>query len=188
MEIWKDIIGYEWKYQISSLWKVKSLIKLKVLKPSILKYWHWVIQLSNTSKIFNASIHRLVAQHFIPNPLNLPCVLHKDETLDENWALYNWSDNLWWWTKKDNNIDCMIKWRSNNIFQNNHPFKWKLWKDSIHSKKVNQYTKDWEFIRTWDSITFAQLDLWISHHIAECCKWKLKSCWWFTWKYTITSE
>lgn len=25
-EIWKDVIDYEWKYQVSNFWNVKSLI------------------------------------------------------------------------------------------------------------------------------------------------------------------
>lgn len=57
----------------------------------------------------NYIVHRLVAIHFIPNPLNLPCVCHRDETLDEYGCMYNLSDNLWWGTHTDNMQDMYKK-------------------------------------------------------------------------------
>lgn len=134
------------------------------------------------------TIHRLVAQHFIPNPLNLPYVLHKVEDLDEKGFLYNWEDNLFWWTQKDNMIDRSKKWRSNNHLQLNHPSKWKFWKDSIFSKKINQYSLKSEFIKEWWSIIDASKELWLySQNISSCCKWKIKHSWGFIWRYQETA-
>lgn len=45
-------------------------------------------------------LHRLVALHFIPNPLNLPLVLHRDDVKTNNWFR-----NLRWGTDKDNAED-----------------------------------------------------------------------------------
>ena len=45
----------------------------------------------------NESIHRLVAKTFIPNPDNLPVVMHKD-----NDPLNNHVSNLQWGTQSDN--------------------------------------------------------------------------------------
>lgn len=42
-------------------------------------------------------VHRLVALAYIPNPLNKPCVCHKD-----NNPLNNRVDNLYWGTQKEN--------------------------------------------------------------------------------------
>jgi hypothetical protein len=47
------------------------------------------------------TIHRLLAQHFIPNPNNLPCVLHRNDN-----PLDNRLCNLYWGTRKDNRIDA----------------------------------------------------------------------------------
>ena len=106
-EIWKDIDGYEGLYQISNLGRVKSLkyhnnkFKLtvsreKILKPCIHSNYYCVILTKNKNHK-NYSVHRLVAQAFIPNPKNLPCVNHKDEN-----KLNNEVSNLEWCTYKYN--------------------------------------------------------------------------------------
>ena len=188
MEEWKPVVGYEWLYEVSSLGKIKSLRywKEKFIKWWILKFWHLSTRLYWNWIVFSTSFHRLVAFHFIPNPLNLPCVLHRKEDLDENWALYNWADNLFWWTHKDNIRDMWNKWRQKNTFQTNHPkiWKWKFWKDHNASKSVNQYTLKWEFIKEWESILNVERSIWINHrNISSCCLLKRKSAWWYIWKY-----
>ena len=185
MEEWKPIIGYEWHYEISSLGRVKSLkywkeIILKIIK----RRWDhgWVLLYNKIASSFIVS--RLVWIHFIPNPLNLPCVCHKDETLDERWLLYNWADNLWWGTYKDNSQDRNKKWRDNNHFKYNNPKKWKFWIDHFWSKIVFQYDLEMNFIRKWYSIMDARRFLNInSSHISCCCKWKRKTAGGFIWKY-----
>ena len=179
MEQWKDIQGYEWLYQVSNLWRVKSLKwwKIRILKliKSRIYYVSW-LHINNTFKMYR--VHRLVAIHFIPNPFNLPCVCHKDETLDERWMLYNWEDNLFWWTQSDNSQDRDRKWRSWT--------QWKVWKDCPKSKPVHQYTKEWEFIKEWESVVSASLQLNINKStIAQCCRmeyWR-KTAGGFIWKY-----
>ena len=89
-------------YQISNLGKIKSLYNYKrdgtnILKPKI-KHGYYQIGLRKNSirKFYN--VHRLVAQAFIPNPNNLPCVNHKDEN-----KLNNNINNLEWCTIAYNN-------------------------------------------------------------------------------------
>lgn len=49
--------------------------------------------------------------------------------------------------------------------------KWKFWWEHNCSKKINQYSKDWEFIKTWDSLIDAQKCLWIAQsNVSRCCK------------------
>jgi hypothetical protein len=188
--MWKDIEGYEGLYQVSDCneW-VKSLNYNhtkgeKMLKSWILKWWYWVVWLRKNTIRNCFLVSRLVAIHFIPNPNNLPLVCHKDETLDENWFLYNGMDNLFWWTHKDNMQDMANKWRSSLHLIGNTFSKWKFWKDHHWSKKVNQYTLWLEFIKEWDSIADVQRNLSINHaHISAVCLWKRKSAWWFIWKY-----
>ena len=81
-EIWKEIegLGKISKYEISN-----SGYKIITLRN---KY----------GKAIKKTIHRLVAEYFIPNPNNYPCVNHKDEN-----KLNNRVDNLEWCTYQYNN-------------------------------------------------------------------------------------
>lgn len=55
------------------------------------------ISLKTKNGYKKASLHRLVALAFIPNPNNLPEVNHKDEN-----KTHNWKDNLEWCDRKYN--------------------------------------------------------------------------------------
>lgn len=104
-ELWKDIAGYEGKYQISNLGRVRSLLNSrgnkreqpKILKTSIDRWGYLVLALckNSTGKMFK--VHRLVAQAFLLNPENKPEVNHKDGNKLNNTAL-----NLEWVTPKEN--------------------------------------------------------------------------------------
>lgn len=185
IEEWKDIIWYEGLYQVSNLGRVKSIRLWKEVVKKISKnreYWVASFPKNWIKKV--TQIHRIVAIHFIPNPLNLPLVCHKDETLDEKWMLYNGKDNLFWGTHKDNSDDKWRKWRWYTMFQVNHPCKGKFWKDHPASRKVNQYTLDWKFIRTWDSMIDVERNIWVPFSwVSKCCIWKYKKSWWFIWKF-----
>ena len=97
-EIWKPIEGYEGLYEISSYGRVKSLRRNIILIPKkeLTGYLRCNLYLNKNMK--TVSIHRLVAQAFIPNPDNLPQVNHKDEDKSNNRV-----DNLEWCTVKYNN-------------------------------------------------------------------------------------
>lgn len=79
-EVWKDIKDYEGIYQVSNLGRIKSLRfkKHRILK-SILRmngYFYFEIRLNGLIK--NKILHRIIAEAFIPNPNNKPCVNHID--------------------------------------------------------------------------------------------------------------
>lgn len=87
-EIWKDIDGYEGKYQISNLGRVKSLQRWSgtkfynreyILNNYVNKKNGYVyVYLTKNNKSKNIRLHRLVAQAFIPNPNNYLYINHKD--------------------------------------------------------------------------------------------------------------
>lgn len=168
-EIWKDIPWYESLYQVSTYGNIKSLINCrwwfreKILKGTKI-FWYTYIWLrnNNSKKIFRS--HRLVAQAFLWLDINNKKILvcHKDDNIENNKI-----DNLFLWTHQDNMDDMKNKWRGR---------KW---------KNILQFTKQWEFIKEWDSATFIERVLLISHsNIHLCCIWKRKTAWWFIWKYS----
>ena len=84
-EIWKDVKGFEGRYQVSNLGRVKSLDwcghRGRMLKQKINKRWgYYKLNLAHPDGyIKSVSVHRIVAIAFIPNPDNLPEVNNKDE-------------------------------------------------------------------------------------------------------------
>lgn len=103
-EIWKDIPGYEGRYQASSLGRIRSLLnfhgkgKYVVLSQRLnTNDYYFVLLYKKNSRRFIAA-HRLVCAAFHENPNNYPCVNHKDENHHNNRA-----DNLEWCTHKYNN-------------------------------------------------------------------------------------
>jgi hypothetical protein len=95
-EIWKDIPGYEGYYQISNMGNVRSLdraiekggrlhhIKGHPLRQSKNRHGYYIVGFSKDDKRTYNSVHRLVAELFIPNPNGYPCVNHKDEDKTNN--------------------------------------------------------------------------------------------------------
>lgn len=91
-EIWKDIAGYDGKYQVSNFGNVRTdNYKNKGIKRYLTRTHNptGYVQVALNSKPHY--VHRLVAEAFIPNPEGLPCVNHIDEIKDNNCA-----DNLEW--------------------------------------------------------------------------------------------
>lgn len=176
-EIWKDIKGYEGLYQISNLGVVRSLdritpdgkhIKGRLLKPhSNGRYIQYALCKDNKVKHLNA--HRIVAEHFIPNPDNLPCINHKDEN-----GFNNCVENLEWCTQKYNvNYGTGIQRRIES--QTNH---------LSFSKIVLQYTLDGVFIAEYPSTMEIQRKLgFANQHISRCCRGKQKYAYGYLWRY-----
>lgn len=93
IEIWKDIDGYENKYEISTFGRVKSVKNNLIMKPMIARNGYLIACLWKNNKQSKVCIHRLVAQAFIPNPNNYPEINHIDENKENNNV-----ENLEWCT------------------------------------------------------------------------------------------
>lgn len=91
----KPIKGYEGLYSISEDGKVFSHIKNRFKKTYKSNYEYVRLVKNGIEK--HKSIHRLVAENFIPNPNNLPVVDHID-----NNPFNNCVENLQWLTQKEN--------------------------------------------------------------------------------------
>lgn len=104
-EVWKDIPGYEGLYQVSDQGNVRSLARTRqdgrLYQERNLKYSeqqrYYQVSLFINGKTRKHSVHRLVAEAFIPNPGNDPVVHHIDGNTHNNAA-----SNLEWCTQKKN--------------------------------------------------------------------------------------
>lgn len=100
-EIWKEINGYNGRYEISNFGRLKSYAqnkngKISCGSPQIKGYLAVTLYDENGTRT-TCKIHRLVAEAFILNPSNLPQVNHKDENKENNHV-----DNLEWCTNEYN--------------------------------------------------------------------------------------
>lgn len=110
-ENWKDVIGLEGYYQVSDQGNVRSLDRYVVggsrwgIKKDFIKGQNLSTRLAgeylqvkfNKNKKITKSVHRTVAEAFIPNPLNLPEVNHINGNRIDNRAC-----NLEWTTRAGN--------------------------------------------------------------------------------------
>lgn len=172
-EVWKDIPGYEWLYQVSNMWNVKSFRRwfVSVMYKQETPKWYEQVTFSVDKNRKTISAHRLVMIAFRwPSDLQ---VNHKNWIKNDNRL-----ENLEYCTQSEN-----IK-HSYRELNRKHFMRWKKWKDCAYSVKVDQYTKDWEFVMTHDSVRLAGEHIWIKwNHIWCVCLWKRKTAWWFIWEY-----
>lgn len=168
-ESWKDVKEYEGLYQVSTLGRIKSLKYKKVMLPAKGKDGYLKICFTKNNKKKTIKIHRIVAENFIPNPMNLSQVNHIDGNKNNNSV-----SNLEWCTQSEN---------MQHAFKN-HLIVRKKGKDSSKAKKVNQYSLTGKFIRQWDCIADVTRKLGIrGYNISGCCKGKRHTAGGFKWKY-----
>lgn len=104
-EAWKDVPGWEGVYQVSNMGRVRSFRanpKGRVLSRKNREGAYIQVILKGMDKPTRyVSLHRLVAEVFIPNPKGLPQVNHKDGNRQNNRV-----SNLEWCTGADNVRDA----------------------------------------------------------------------------------
>ena len=163
VEVWKDIRDYEGLYQASNLGRMRSLdrwvsskngsmqfIKGRILKLLNHNQGYLSVGLCKNNKVKTSLVHRIIAETFLPNSDNLPCVNHKDEDKTNNNV-----NNLEWCNSEYNNAYGTRTERC--------------------CKPVLQYTIDGKFVREWPSAMDAERNGGFSSEcIYKCCKGKIK--------------
>lgn len=178
MEQWKNVVGYEGSYLISSLGRVFSISSNKVLKTYINKLGYERIEFNVGGTNRKYFVHRLVAEAFVPNPSNLPIVNHRDENPSNNKA-----DNLEWCTHKYNlNYGTCIQRRVAHT-------AYKHGADHAQSKKVYQFDLKGNFIKEYGSAGEAANETGLERKsICKCGTGHLKTYGGYVWKYTNKFE
>ena len=170
-EEWRDIKGCE-NYQVSSLGRVKSLkhnvkskngsyrtVRERILKPGKNRKGYLRVCICEKGKKKNMTIHRLVCEAFLQNPLNLPQINHRNEN------------------KTDNRIEnleyCTAKYNSNFGTRTKRL-----------SKSQSKSVKCLETGKIYTSLMEIGRKFGFSiGNICECCNGKRKSAYGFHWQY-----
>ena len=108
MEIFKDIPGYDGKYQVTSWGRIYCVDSEKYLRQEEHAKGYLRVDLyGKDGKRKHHKVHRLVAKAFIPNPDDKPQVNHKDGNKQNNSFT-----NLEWVTDEENKAHQIImqKW------------------------------------------------------------------------------
>ena len=160
-EEWRDVVGFEEHYMVSSLGRVArkftsyprsdgrkmSVTRQRILKPTIFnrrKQRYCYVTLSVYNKRCRMLVHRMVAMAFVDNPLNRPEVDH----IDGN-GLNNVAKNLRWCNRSENNMNPIARKRQSESHKGKiFPFLWKpvvcISKDGTitHYKSMSDAGKD----------------------------------------------
>lgn len=160
-EIWKPIKNYEGLYEISNYGRIKNKNN-NIIAIWNNKHYYYVTLHKNKNKE-NFLLHRLVAEHFIDNPNNYPCINHKNEVKTDNRV-----ENLEWCTPKYNSNYGTIKER---ISKKN-------------SKKVKQYNLNHQLLKIYNSqLEASQYTKICNVAISNCCLGKSKTAGGYIWRY-----
>lgn len=162
-EIWTPVVGWENLYEVSTFGRVRSKdrivnrlvngkiiptrYKSKILSSHLNRGYEYVT-LTSFPKKQPCKVHRLVASAFIPNPLKLPQVNHKDEN------------------KANNNVEN-LEWCT-NIYNANYGTARERGSQKL-KHRISQYDLDGKWIKDWDSACDAARELHINRARINGC-------------------
>lgn len=172
VEEWKDIKDYEGLYQVSNWGRVKSLNYRKTGKSKLMKLMknkkgYLTVVFHKNGEYKRYLVHRLVAEHFIPNPDNLPFINHKDED------------------KKNNKVGN-LEWCNNEYNSNYGTRNYRISSTNTNgklSKPVLQFTLSGYLIKEWVSMAECTRNGFQQSAVCRCCQGKRKSAYGFKWQY-----
>lgn len=171
VEEWRDVVGYEGLYQISNLGQVRNVKtgKIRAQQNGDGGYKFVILHDSKGGRRpLTKGIHRLMAEAFIPNPDNKPCVNHKDENTSNNTL-----DNLEWVTYQENNVYGTRLERAAEA-------------EFDKGKTVYRFTKSGELIDSFPSLSTAARFLGVHvAHISHCCLGERKSAYGYKWSFEL---
>ena len=189
-EIWKDIEGYEGKYQVSNCGRVKSLSRFverkgqpptylseRIISTHIHKGYK-IVHLYSNNKEKTFSVHRLVASAFIPNPNNFPHIDHINTIRIDNRV-----ENLRWVNRSMNMMNEIT-----------HKKRSEYWKEKTKKgknvcverkkRKVIALDENYNIVYKFNTITEAAKFINRNHsNICIACKDIRKTSKGFHWQY-----
>ena len=189
-EIWRTPIYkgeiYD-NYQVSNLGRLINLNyrrtgKAKLMEPYEKGRKYLQVSLYKNGKEDWIYVHQLIAETFLPNPENKPCINHKiegDEGKKINMVFFNEDGSI---NKEKSTIEWATYEENNNYGTRNQRIFEKTTNGKL-SKPVLQLSLDGELIREYPSIKEAERNGFNHCNICQCCNGKQKTHKGFRWEY-----
>lgn len=207
-EVWKDVVGFEDRYEVSNFGRVRSkdvtIYKIdgkvehrkgRYIKLTPNRYGYIAHTFCSSKRIKKRMpVHRVVAMAFIDNPENKPHIDHINRIRSDNRV-----ENLRWCTLKENmNNPLTREWLKicRPCFKHSEETKRKIsevqkgktmpesTKQKLRDRAlpVCQYSKDGVFIRHFKSALHASEELNIQrNHIRACCRGERQTAGGYRW-------
>ena len=187
IEVWKTAVYdgelYEGLYKVSNLGRILSLNyrrtgRAELKTPRKRKDGYSEVQLWKNGEYKNCLVHRLVAETFLPNPENKPCINHKiegDEGKKINMVFFNEDGTI---NKEKTTIEWVTYEENNNYATRNERAGKAISKANINgklSKKVLQLSLSGELIREWPSTKECGRNGFNQGNVWACCNGKRKT-------------
>lgn len=186
-EIWCPVKNYEGFYEISNLGRVKSLDRYvkcgngerlhkgKLLQMEVDKLGYRFAHVCKEGQDDRLLVHRMVADAFIKNPNDYPCVNHKDET---PWN--NTKENLEWCTYSYNNqynnlTKRRFETRSKNIANGTTKIGTSILMKDDKGNIIKEYTN-------MERVKEEKLS---EYYVRLCCDGKKESYLGYKWEYGV---
>lgn len=183
-EIWKPIKGYEGYYEVSNLGRVKAKqrvvcrgnirqpVRERILKAGGSALSYPTVQLFKNGESKRYTVHRLVAEAFIPNPDNLQEVDHINSIRNDNHI-----ENLRWVSHQGNMRNpTTMKLMRERVYNNEESLNKRLATrirngSRTAQKRVFQYDTNGTFIKEWESSTDVEKELGYNRRtVCECAR------------------
>ena len=137
-------------YMVSSCGRVMNIRTFKVLKPATNSKGYLYNDLYSNGETSRKRIHRLVAEAFILNLTNLPCVDHKDRNEQNNHI-----SNLRWCTKRENNQNRSKRQNTTSMYKgvsfDKRSNKWRVRiQHNDQDIYIGSFTEESEAARAYD--------------------------------------
>lgn len=190
METWKQVVGYEGLYEVSNLGRVRSVdreivaerggkpfrykMKGRIIEPQERNHGYLSVCLygkeSINKRFRQMSVHRMVAEAFLPNPNGYSEVNHLDENKQNNVL-----SNLEWCNHKQNcHYGTAIERRAEKF------------RNGPKSKAVEQLDMNGNYIRTFPSMAEAKrLCGFEQSNIYYAIHGKYEQAYGYKWRYAI---
>lgn len=177
--IWRPIKGYEGLYEVSNTGLIKSLNCYNYKEPKILQQYvrkdgYAIVGLSKNNITKTKTVHRLVAEAFLPNPNDLEMVNHRDENKSNNNV-----DNLEWCSRAYNQIYSLklhpernVQFYNNFLDENGNSNSPMLISEArVRTEPVAHLGNDLKILKIYDNWVEAKKDIpFTDYGIYETCK------------------